>query len=156
MAKQFETSRDFLRDIAFPNRSKVEIHVYYQKDTNLNELKTTVPELFYEDGRAVAVKHVSLTSSPKAVEDALVYAASTYDYSRFKKPDVYLVSGECRRYEELAKILRRDKRVSAWMIDGRRTSLVDWVDTSLVCKTCRIIFDNAKQGGEHYEGTHAR
>jgi hypothetical protein len=150
----FNTSKDFLRDIKFPCRSQFEIHVFHRKDTKYNELVSAIPSTFYEDGRPISVRHSSLTNYTNAVEDALVHSASSYDFSRFKKPEVYLVSGENRRYEELAKILRRNNRVSAWMVDGKRTNLLDWLDTGLICKSCRIIFDTAKQGVEHFDEFH--
>lgn len=151
----FNTSQDFLKDIKFPCRSRFEIHVFHRKDTKYNELLSSVPSTFYEDGRPIATRHSSLTNYPNAVEDALVYSASSYDFSRFKKPDVYLVSGDNRRYEELAKILRRTKRVSAWMVDGKLTTILDWLGTGLVCKVCRIIFDDTDQAIEHFNDVHS-
>ncbi|KAM7425751.1 hypothetical protein ABFA07_022858 [Porites harrisoni] len=105
---EWEACKDFLRDIRFPSRSQIEIHVFHRKDADQNQLRNTIPDKkLYDDRRPIVIKHSSLTAFPKAVEDILVYYASSYDFSRFKKPDVYLVSGEGRRYEELAKILRK-------------------------------------------------
>ena len=153
----WETCKDFLKDIKFPSRSPIELHVFHRKDADQNLLKATVADrCFYDDGRPVVAKHSSLTTYPNAVEDVLAYYVSSYDYSRFKKPDVYLVSGEGRRYEELAKILRKDKRVSAWVIDGMRTTLLDWVDANHVCKLCKTIFDTAQEGTAHYDEVHLK
>ena len=154
---EWETCKDFLRDIRFPSRSQVEIHVFHRKDADQNQLLATIPDSrLYEDGRPAIVKHTSLTSFPNAVEDIFVYYASSFDFSRFKTPDVYLVSGEGRRYEELAKILRKDKRVSAWVIDGRRTTILDWLDANFVCKICKFVFDSAREGIEHYDEFHMK
>lgn len=154
---EWEACKDFLRDIRFPSRSQIEIHVFHRKDADQNQLRNTIPDKkLYDDRRPIVIKHSSLTAFPKAVEDILVYYASSYDFSRFKKPDVYLVSGEGRRYEELAKILRKDKRVSAWVIDGKRTTLLDWLDANYVCKICKFIFDTAHEGVQHYEEYHMK
>ena len=151
----WETCKDFLKDIQFPSKSQIELHVFFRKDADQKLLKATLPDrCFYEDGRPAVVKHSSLTAFPNAVEDVFAYFVSSYDYTRFKKPDVYLVSGDGRRYEELAKILRKDKRVSAWVIDGVRTSLLDWIGGNHVCKPCKTIFTSAQEGAAHYDQEH--
>lgn len=153
---EWEACKDFLRDIRFPSRSQIEVHVFHRKDADQNQLRSTIPDKKHHDGRPIVAKHSSITSFPNAVEDLLVYYASSFDFSRFKKPDVYLVSGEGRRYEELAKILRKDKRVSAWVIDGRRTTLLDWVDANRVCKICKFVFESAHEGVQHYDEFHMK
>ena len=146
--------KDYLRAVKFPSKSNVEIHAFYRKDCNYDLVRPFTPSDVYSDGRPIVVNHPSVTTHKNAVEENLIYFASSFDFSRYNKADVYLVSGDDRRYEELARILRKDKNVSAWAIDGQRTSVVDWLDTSLVCKVCKIIFDNASECLCHYDQLH--
>lgn len=146
--------QDYLRDVKFPSKSNVEIHAFYRKDGTHELVRPFTPNDVYLDGRPIVVNHPSLTTHKNAVEENLIYFTSNFDFSRYNKPDVYLVSGGDRRYEELSRILRKEKDVSAWVIDGQRTSVVDWLDTSLVCKVCKIIFDNSGECLSHYDQLH--
>ena len=47
---EWEACKDFLRDIRFPSRSQIEVHVFHRKDADQNQLRTTIPDKKHYDG----------------------------------------------------------------------------------------------------------
>lgn len=100
----------------------------------------------YYDGCLIVVKYLLIILFLNVVEDLFVYYVSFFDFFWYKKFDVYLVLGEGWCYEELVKILWKDKRVFVWVIDGRWIIFLDWVDVNCVCKICKFVFDFVYEG----------